>query len=29
VLHLEEHVRQAFASGSSVGRPLGITRSAK
>ncbi|KAJ5478878.1 hypothetical protein N7530_004387 [Penicillium desertorum] len=29
VLHLEEHVRQAFASGSSVGRPLGITGSAK
>ncbi|KAJ5513284.1 hypothetical protein N7463_002836 [Penicillium fimorum] len=29
VLHLEEHVRQAFASGSSVGRPLGIAGSAK
>ena len=29
VLHLEEHVRQAFASGSSVGRPLGITGPAK
>ncbi|KAJ5164402.1 uncharacterized protein N7500_006232 [Penicillium coprophilum] len=29
VLHLEEHVRQAFASGSSIGRPLGIAVSAK
>ncbi|CAI7616219.1 unnamed protein product [Penicillium crustosum] len=29
VLHLEDHVRQAFASGSSVGRPLGITGPAK
>lgn len=29
VLHLEDHVRQAFASGSNVGRPLGITGPAK
>ncbi|KAJ5383638.1 hypothetical protein N7517_001549 [Penicillium concentricum] len=29
VLHLEEHVRQAFASGSSIGRPLGIAGLAK
>ncbi|KAJ5189487.1 hypothetical protein N7491_005817 [Penicillium cf. griseofulvum] len=29
VLHLEDHVRQAFASSSSIGRPLGIAGPAK
>ena len=29
VLHLEEHVRLAFESGSTIGRPPGITGSAK